>query len=184
MDRRVVNVLNTLPEKNRFVRGLRAWAGFRQTGCVYERAARAAGKTKYPLHKLLRLAFDGIFNFSTAPLTLIFVAGLTTSLTAALAAGIYLAARLGGFTILGHRVQDVPGFTTLILTLLFFSGVQLISVGIVGEYLGRIYQETKMRPTYVIKAVRGALAPASVRMTVPLMNLRRRSEDRQIVIAK
>lgn len=168
MDRRVVSVLNALPEKNRFVRGLRAWAGFRQVGCVYERAARAAGETKYPFHKLLKLAFDGIFNFSTTPLTMIFLAGLATSITAGLVGIIYLIARVGGFTIMGHRMEDVPGFTTLILTLLFFSGIQLSSVGIVGEYLGRIYQETKMRPTYVIKAIRGRMAPASASGSQPM----------------
>lgn len=165
MDRCVVDVLNSLPEKNRFLRGLRAWAGFRQTGCVYERAARTAGETKYSFRKLLRLAFDGIFNFSTTPLTLIFCMGLCTSLAATFAAVVYFVARIGGFTLLGHRPEDVPGFTTLILTLLFFSGVQLVSVGILGEYLGRIYQETKMRPAYVVKAIRGNLST-----TTPVSN--------------
>jgi len=158
LDRRVVDVLNALPEKNRFVRGLRAWAGFRQVGCVYERAARGAGETKYSLRKLIRLALDGIFNFSTAPLSLIFVMGMLTAVGAMLAGGIYLAARIFGFSILGHRPEDVPGFTTLILTLLFFSGVQLISVGILGEYLGRMYQEMKMRPSFLVAAVHGRLA--------------------------
>jgi dolichol-phosphate mannosyltransferase len=163
MDRRVVDVLNSLPEKNRFIRGLRAWAGFRQTGCAYERAARSAGETKYPLHKLIRLAFDGIFNFSTAPLSMIFSLGLLTSIASMLAGLVYFAARIFGFSILGHRPEDVPGFTTLILTVLFFSGVQLISIGILGEYLGRIYQETKMRPTYVVRSVRGPLAVRATR---------------------
>jgi dolichol-phosphate mannosyltransferase len=158
MDRRVVDVLNSLPEKNRFVRGLRAWVGFRQTGCVYERAARSAGETKYPLHKLVKLAFDGIFNFSTTPLSLSFVIGVVTAVASMLAGSVYFAARLFGFSIFGHRPEDVPGFTTLILTLLFFSGVQLMSIGILGEYLGRIYQETKMRPCYVVGSVRGRLA--------------------------
>lgn len=171
MDRRVVSVLNSLPEKNRFVRGLRAWAGFRQTGCVYERAARAAGETKYPFHKLLKLAFDGIFNFSTTPLTLIFLAGLATSFLTAVGGIVYLTARISGFSIFGHRMEDVPGFTTLILTLLFFSGIQLVSVGVLGEYLGRIYQETKMRPTYVIKAIRGSMgAAADSSRLVPIRN--------------
>ena len=155
LDRRVVDLTNSLPEKNRFVRGLRAWAGFRQTGLVYERAARAAGKTKYPYHKLMKLAFDGIFNFSTAPLTIIFITGLIISLTSALAAIVYTIACIGDFTIFGRSPGDVPGFTTIILAILFFSGVQLISVGILGEYLGRVYQEAKMRPTYVVKEVRG-----------------------------
>jgi polyisoprenyl-phosphate glycosyltransferase len=158
MDRRVVDVLNSLPEKNRFVRGLRAWAGFRQTGCVYERAARSAGETKYSFGKLLKLAFDGIFNFSTTPLSLIFTLGLVTAFSAIGAALLYFSARIFGFSILGHRPEDVPGFTTLILTLLFFSGVQLISIGILGEYLGRIYQETKMRPSYVVRSLHGHLA--------------------------
>lgn len=155
MDRRVVNLINSLPEKNRFVRGLRAWAGFRQTGLVYERAARAAGETKYSFHKLMKLAFDGIFNFSTAPLTIIFVTGLIISLTSAMVALVYTIARIGDFTIFGRSPGDVPGFTTIILAMLFFSGVQLISVGILGEYMGRLYQEVKMRPTYVVKEVRG-----------------------------
>jgi dolichol-phosphate mannosyltransferase len=158
MDRRVVDVLNGLPEKNRFVRGLRAWAGFRQIGHEYERAARRAGQTKYPFRKLLTLAFDGIFNFSTTPLSLIFMLGVCTAIVSMLAGSIYFAGHVFGFTVLGHRPGDVPGFTTLILTLLFFSGVQLISIGILGEYLGRIYQEAKMRPAYIVRSVRGGLA--------------------------
>jgi len=155
LDRRIVNVLNSLPEKNRFLRGLRAWTGFRQTGLVYERAARAAGETKYTFKKLLKLAFDGLFNFSTAPLTIIFIMGIITAFTAVAAAFVYLVARFGDFTIFGHSPGDVPGFSTLIIAILFFSGVQLISVGILGEYLGRLYQEAKMRPTYIVKEVRG-----------------------------
>lgn len=158
MDRKVVDVMNRLPEKNRFIRGLRAWAGFRQTGCEYERAAREAGETKYSFRKLLKLAFDGIFNFSTAPLSLIFVIGVATAALSLGAALLYFAARIFGFSILGARPEDVPGFTTLILTVLFFSGIQLISIGIVGEYLGRIYQETKMRPAYVVRTVFGGMA--------------------------
>jgi glycosyltransferase involved in cell wall biosynthesis len=155
MDRRVVDALNSLPEKNRFVRGLRAWVGFSQTACVYERAERVAGEPKYPLRQLVKLALDGIFNFSMAPLNFIFVLGVCTATATILAACIYLVGYIGGFTIFGRAPKDVPGFTTLILTLLFFSGVQLMSVGILGEYLGRIYQETKMRPTYLVKEVRG-----------------------------
>ena len=167
MDRRVVDVLNSLPEKNRFVRGLRSWVGFRQAGCVYERAARVAGEPKYSFRQLLKLAFDGIFNFSTTPLTLIFIAGLFTAMGAALAATVYLIARIGDFAIFGHSPEDVPGFTTLIITILFFSGVQLISVGIVGEYLGRTYQESKMRPTYLVKELRGQHATASAAVNAP-----------------
>jgi len=165
MDRRVVDVMNALPEKNRFVRGLRSWSGFRQTGVAYERAARAAGETKYSFAKLLRLAFDGIVNFSTAPLSLIFGLGVATAVIAMFAAAGYLVARIFAIPIFGYTPGEAPGFTTLILTILFFSGVQLISIGILGEYLGRIYQETKMRPTFVVKEVRGGreLAVAAAR---------------------
>lgn len=155
MDRRVVEVMNALPEKNRFVRGLRSWSGFRQTGVAYERQSRAAGETKYSFRKLVGLAFDGIVNFSTAPLSLIFGMGVVTAFLALLAAAAYLAWRIVDVPILGYTPGQAPGFTTLILVILFFSGVQLISIGILGEYLGRIYQETKMRPTYVVKEVRG-----------------------------
>jgi dolichol-phosphate mannosyltransferase len=148
MDRRVVDVMNALPEKNRFVRGLRSWSGFRQTGVAYERQSRAAGETKYSFRKLVRLAFDGIVNFSTAPLSLIFGLGVATAVLALAAAVAYLVWRLVDIPILGYTPGQAPGFTTLILVILFFSGVQLISIGILGEYLGRIYQETKMRPTY------------------------------------
>jgi dolichol-phosphate mannosyltransferase len=163
MDRRVVDVLNSLPEKNRFIRGLRAWTGFRQTGLAYERAARAAGETKYTFSKLLKLAFDGLFNFSTTPLTIIFIMGIITAVTAVVAALVYLVARFGDFTIFGYNPGDVPGFSTLIIAILFFSGVQLISVGILGEYLGRLYQEVKMRPTYIVKEMRGLNSIASAR---------------------
>jgi dolichol-phosphate mannosyltransferase len=162
MDRRVVDVMNALPEKNRFVRGLRSWSGFRQTGVAYERASRAAGETKYSFLKLLRLAFDGIVNFSTAPLSLIFGLGVATAVIAMFAGAGYLVARIFAIPIFGYTPGEAPGFTTLILTILFFSGVQLISIGILGEYLGRIYQETKMRPTFVVKEVRGGREAAAV----------------------
>ena len=155
MGRRVVDVMNSLPEKNRFVRGLRSWSGFAQTGIAYERSPRAAGEPKYGLLKLARLAFDGIVNFSTAPLTLIFWLGVTTAALALLAAVLYLGARILDVPIFGHAPGEAPGFTTLILTVLFLGGVQLISVGILGQYLGRIYEETKMRPTFLVKGVRG-----------------------------
>jgi dolichol-phosphate mannosyltransferase len=167
MDRRVVDVMNALPEKNRFVRGLRSWSGFRQTGVAYERAARAAGETKYSFAKLLRLAFDGIVNFSTAPLSLIFGLGIVTALVAMCAAAGYLVARIFAIPIFGYTPGEAPGFTTLILTILFFSGVQLISIGILGEYLGRIYQETKMRPTFVVKEVRGGGGAAAAAAAAP-----------------
>ncbi|MGD8213280.1 MAG: glycosyltransferase family 2 protein [Desulfobacterales bacterium] len=162
LDRRVVDLLNSLPERNRFIRGLRAWTGFRQAGLVYERGARAAGDAKYNFRKLFKLAFDGIFNFSTAPLTIIFITGLITSLMSVLATLVYLIARIGDYKIFGYSPGDARGFTTLILAILFFSGIQLISLGIIGEYLGRLYQESKMRPIYVVKEVRGEKYAASI----------------------
>ena len=162
LDRRVVDLLNSLPEKNRFIRGLRTWTGFRQTGLFYERDARAAGNSKYSVQKLLRLAFDGIFNFSTVPLTIIFIAGLVTAAMSIIAGSIYLMARIGDFKIFGSSPGDAPGFTTLILVILFFSGIQLISLGIIGEYLARNYQESKMRPVYVIKEIRGGKMVTSI----------------------
>jgi dolichol-phosphate mannosyltransferase len=162
MDRRIVDLVNSLPEKNRFIRGLRTWSGFRQTGLVYERDVRAAGDPKYNLQNLIKLAFDGIFNFSTAPLTIIFITGLLTSLVSVAATLIYLVARIGDFKIFGYSPGDVPGFTTLILAILFFSGIQLSSIGIIGEYLGRLYQESKSRPAYVIKEVRGEKSTDSI----------------------
>lgn len=153
MDRSVVDVINALPEKNRFVRGLRAWAGFRHFGHVYERHARVAGDTKYPLSRLVKLAFDGIFNFSSMPLELIFGLGIVSSLFAMGAFFLLLLQRVFEFKVLGWGYQDIPGFTTLALTLLLFSGIQLASIGVLGEYIGRIYQEVKNRPTYVVRTV-------------------------------
>ncbi len=160
LDRRVVDLINSLPEKSRFIRGLRTWSGFRQTGLVYERGARAAGDSKYNLPNLIKLAFDGIFNFSTVPLTVIFMTGLITSFISVFAIVVYLVARIGDFKIIGYSPGEVPGFTTLILAILFFSGIQLISLGIIGEYLGRLYHETKKRPAYVVKEVRGGHSTA------------------------
>ncbi len=162
LDRRIVDLLKSLPERNRFIRGLRTWTGFRQAGFVYERSARAAGKPKYNFQKLLKLAFDGIFNFSTRPLTIIFIAGLITSLISILATLVYLIARIGDYKIFGYSPGDVPGFTTLIIAILFFSGIQLISLGVIGEYIGRLYQEAKNRPAYVVKEIRSEELAADI----------------------
>lgn len=153
LDRKVVDAMNALPEKNRFIRGLRSWVGFRQTGIEYERAERAAGKTKYPLRKLIKLAADGIFNFSTVPLTYIFILGVACSMLSFFGLGFYAVWRLVDFRILGRAPEDVPGFTSIILAILFFSGVQLIAVGILGKYLGGIYEEVKNRPSFMIGRV-------------------------------
>lgn len=155
LDRKVVDVINSLPEKNRFMRGLRSWTGFRQHGLEYDRESRAAGVTKYNLARLTKLAFDGIVNFSTAPLRLVFLVGAAMFVFSNLALILVVVQRLTGISLFGMRPTDVPGWTSVILALLVFSSVQMLSLGIFGEYLGRMYQEIKRRPEYVIKDVRG-----------------------------
>ncbi len=154
IDRRVIEALGRLPEKNRFVRGLRAWYGGRQFGIPYDRPARVAGQPGYSVKKLMNLAFDGIFSFSVVPLRMIFWIGLTLSLLSALALVFFLASRIFSFEILGHAPSEVPGFTSIILAVLLLSGVQLLSLGVVGEYLGRVYLEVKNRPEYVVSELR------------------------------
>ncbi|MCC7015874.1 MAG: glycosyltransferase family 2 protein [Rhodospirillales bacterium] len=156
MDRRVVDALNRLPERNRFVRGLRAWLGFSQKGVRYERRARVAGEPKYTLLKLTRLALDGIVNFSVKPLAHIMVLGFATSLLSLIGFIFHFSLRIFEFEFLGHTASETPGFTTIILAIFLFSGVQLVSIGIIGEYLGRIYEEIKGRPKYVIEETRPA----------------------------
>lgn len=148
MDRRVVDVINAMPERARFVRGLRSWVGFRQTGVEVDRAARHAGRPAYTLRKLIRLALDGFVGFSYRPLQLASVFGLGVSTVALLVAATLVTLRL---------VHGVPlqGWTSLMVTVLFLGGVQLVSLGILGEYVGRIYDEARGRPPYVIAAVVG-----------------------------
>lgn len=150
MDRKVVDALNSLPERNRFVRGLRSWVGFRQIGITYERAAREAGESKYPLSKLFKLAFDGIFSFSYVPLQMMFYTGLF-ALLGALAGSIW-AIYQKFFT---NHYNTVPGFATTIILVMFIGGLQLFSLGIVGEYMRRMYDEIKQRPQYIIDEVVG-----------------------------
>lgn len=155
IDRRVVDSLKALPEHNRFMRGLRAWVGFRQTGHVYERHARAAGETKYPLRKLIKLGFDGIFNFSTAPLTAIFLIGIAVSGISIFCALMLVIYKITDLSIFGYNANDLPGYTSIVFSIFFFGGVQLISVGILGEYVGRIYTEVKQRPNYIVDRTHG-----------------------------
>lgn len=155
MDRTVVDLINQMPEKNRFVRGLRAWAGFRQTGVEYERRERAEGEPKYTFSKLMKLAIDGIFSFSAAPLRLATFFGLLVSAVAFLGIGFTLAQRLfsGWFEQFG--LAPVPGYATIVISILFIGGVQLVCIGLVGEYVGRIYDETKRRPAWIVQEQKG-----------------------------
>lgn len=144
MDRRVVEVLNKIPERTRFMKGLFAWVGFKQVGLLYDREPRYLGKTKWNLWKLWNFALDGITLFSTAGLKIWSYVGLTFSL---------LSFCYASFLIIRTLVygKDVPGYASIMVTILFLGGLQLISLGIIGEYLGRVYAEVKGRPLYVIK---------------------------------
>lgn len=143
MSRRAVLALRGLREANRFVRGLVAWIGFRQTAVYYDRKARFAGDTHYPLHKMLRFASDGIISFSTLPLRMATVLGMFSGLMAAGVAAWVLIAVLSGAYV-------VPGWATLMLAVSLASSAQLLMIGILGEYLGRIYDEVKRRPLYLV----------------------------------
>jgi dolichol-phosphate mannosyltransferase len=146
MSRRVVEALKTMPERRRFVRGMRSYVGFRQTGVAYERQERAGGQSKYTFRKLLLLATDGIFTFSEIPLRLATMAGLFTAGLSILYGVILLILRI-------FNDFDLPGFATLAIGLFFLGGVQLICLGILGEYIGRIHHEVKQRPPYIIERV-------------------------------
>lgn len=144
MSRPVVDALKSMPERHRFVRGMVSWVGFRQCALPYERAARFAGTSKYPLRKMLRFATDGILSFSARPLQVATGMGM---LSAALAlVGIIYALTLRVFT-----STWVEGWTALMIAVLFIGGVQLLSLGIIGEYIGRIYDEVKARPLYLVR---------------------------------
>ncbi|MCI4668294.1 MAG: glycosyltransferase family 2 protein [Bacteroidia bacterium] len=152
MDRKVVDVLNKeMPEQSRFVRGLRAYAGFKQIGISYERQARYAGEVKYTFKKLLKLALDGIFDFSTFPLKLATYLGFLIAIPSFLLGIFFVVHRLLNFKFLGHTAEETPGLASLAVGMFFLGGVMLLIMGILGEYLGRIYYEVKKRPFYVIR---------------------------------
>ena len=146
MSRRVVDALTALPERERYLRGLRTWVGFRQTTVEVPRAARAAGETKYSLAKLMSLALDGAFSFSIVPLRLSAAIGFTAFLGAFLFSlyAVYAKVVLD---------QSPQGFTALIVAGTFLAGILLIAIWIIGEYVGRIYEEVKRRPVYVVDSV-------------------------------
>jgi glycosyltransferase involved in cell wall biosynthesis len=156
MDRRVVEALKAMPERNRFMKGLYAWVGFASTAIDYEPLPRAAGESSFGLRGSFALAFTGMLAFSIAPLRALTLCGL---LLATLAMG------YGSWVIADYFIWgiNVPGYATLVVSMMFFSGIQLLSIGILAEYVGRIYEEVKQRPTYLISQRWGAglaLAPA------------------------
>jgi len=155
MGRPVVEILRQMPERHRFLRGMVAWTGFRQTAILYERPERFAGQTKYPVTKMVQYALDGILSFSTRPLQMAIALGLTTVGLSML--GIVYALVMRIFTSVW-----VEGWTALIIAVLFLGGVQLLSLGIIGEYVGRIYGEVQRRPLYVVRHKIGLDADSGV----------------------
>jgi glycosyltransferase involved in cell wall biosynthesis len=151
LDRRVVRAINQLTETNRYLPGLRAWVGFKTTVVYYDRAERAGGEPKQSLWKLTRYALDAIFSFSYKPLRLSLFVGLPVAAFAMLYGTVLLVCRLLGVGLFGLPVVD--GYTSTIISILFLGGVQLISVGILGEYIGRIYDEVKRRPLFLVRQV-------------------------------
>lgn len=144
VDKKVVDVINNLPEHNKFLRGLFSWVGFKQTPFEYERKERFAGKTKYPLKKMLKLASDGIISFSTKPLKIVGGLGIL-SMVISLLILIYAIV-----SFLFHLHNLTAGWTSLMVTMTFLSGIILVSLWMIGEYIARIYDEVKGRPQYII----------------------------------
>jgi polyisoprenyl-phosphate glycosyltransferase len=144
MDRRVVDLLKNMPERSRFVRGIRSWVGFSQVGLPFERHARHAGSSKYTVGRLMLLALDGLISFSYVPLRLITALGLSVSfLSLFLAVFFFVKKLLYGL--------NPPGYASLIVSIFFLAGIQLITLGVIGEYVGRIFEEAKRRPMYILR---------------------------------
>lgn len=149
LDREVVDVLNSLKEQHRFLRGLVSWAGFKQTGVYFDRPERFAGTTHYPFKKMFRFAVDGITSFSVTPLRIAMYLGFFAAIISIL---------VGAYSLVQHFIypeSTVRGWTSLMMAILFFGGAQLITIGILGEYIGRIYEESKKRPLYIIESLLG-----------------------------
>jgi len=144
MDRKVVDVLKQMPERHRFPRGMSAWVGFKQVGIEYKRAARVAGETKYPFRKMIRLALNAVTSFSYFPLQVATFFGFVSASVAILAIPVVIYMRITGS-------QAFFGQATTLIAVLFLGGVQLISLGILGEYIGRLYDEAKGRPLYIVR---------------------------------
>lgn len=144
MDKKITDILKKMPERNRFVRGIRSWIGFSQTGIEYERDSRFGGKPKYTPSKLLRLAFDGIYSFSDVPLKMSLVVGTFVSGLCFVFIIYIIYQRFAYGT-------SVYGIATTLVSILFLGGIQLIAIGIIGEYIGRIYDEVKQRPIFIVK---------------------------------
>ena len=159
LDRKVVAVMNALPERSRYLRGLRTWCGFRQTSVEFDRAERAAGVPQYTFKKSFKLAMDGLLSFSAVPLRLATYLGLWVSGFAFLGAVFTLMQKLFAEQFAKIGLAPGPGFPTIVISVLFLGGVQLICLGILGEYIGRIYEEVKGRPLWIIRDSAGLTVP-------------------------
>lgn len=148
MDRKVVVAMKQMKERHRFIRGMTSWVGFKQTGVTYIRQERFAGETKYPLRRMVKFAWDAITGFSYLPLQMAMYLGFITAAISSLFILFVIVARLSG-------VQAFAGQATTLVMVLFIGGIQLISLGIIGEYLGRIYDEVKGRPLYIVNRAVG-----------------------------
>ena len=157
MDREIVDILNAMPERNRYIRGLRAWVGFRQTAIPFERDPRFAGKVKYSFAKSWALAINGIISFSRVPLKLATYLGMLSAAAALLMILLVLYWRLF------DPASPLIGYTLITIALFFLGSVQLFCIGILGEYIGRIYEEVKGRPIYTVKEMRGVASRERVR---------------------
>lgn len=149
MDRKIVDLLNSMPERNRYLRGLRAWLGFRQTSVMYERPPRFAGVTKYPFTKMVGLAIDAVFALSKMPLRIATYFGLFASGASFVLGLVFIGERLFGS---GNIAR---GWASTIVVILFLGGIQLICIGVIGEFVGRIYDEVKQRPLYIVSRSTG-----------------------------
>jgi dolichol-phosphate mannosyltransferase len=144
MDRRVVDVIRSMPERNRYISGMRAWAGFRQTGVEFDREARFAGKPKMSIRKLIDLALDGLISFSNAPLRLAIYVGLAVAVISF----------IGGLYVIYEKLftdKAIAGWASTIVAITFIGSMVLLTLGVIGEYIGRIYDEVKQRPIYIVK---------------------------------
>jgi glycosyltransferase involved in cell wall biosynthesis len=161
LDKRVVAVLNALPERSRYLRGLRTWCGFRQTSVEFDRAERAAGAPQYTFKKSFKLAMDGLFSFSAAPLRLAMYLGLWSSAFAFFGVVFTFAQKIFAAQFAKIGLAPGAGFPTIVISVLFLGGVQLICLGILGEYIGRIYEEVKGRPLWILRDSAGITPKAS-----------------------
>jgi len=156
MDKKVVRVLNNeMLEHSRFIRGLRAYAGFKQIGIEYERAERAAGEVKYTFRKLVKLAIDGLLDFSTFPLRIATYMGFAIAVPSFIVGLFFIIHRIFNFKFLGYSPSDTPGLASLAVGVFFLGGVIMVMLGVIGEYIGRIYFEVKNRPLYIVDEIYG-----------------------------